>query len=101
MYVYFVFVIDYDGGKYGIGFFIKEIFVSLKIMIFFGWEEVCVLIMVEFDNYIYCCIYLFFIEEDCMVLLEFIKDFVVVYKKFFFLVGDLNVEFEFVFIKYL
>lgn len=99
MHAYFAPAIDYDGGKYGIGVLTKQAPMRVKTMPLPGREEARALIMVEFEDYIYCGTHLSLTEEDRMASVQMIKDFAKANKKPFFLAGDMNAEPESEFIK--
>lgn len=99
MHAYFAPAIDYDGGKYGIGVLTKQAPMRVKTMPLPGREEARALIMVEFEDYIYCGTHLSLTEEDRMASVQMIKDFATANKKPFFLAGDMNAEPESEFIK--
>ena len=55
MYPTYAPAIDYDGGKYGIGMLSKEKPLTTRYLPLPGREEARALLIVEFENYIYCC----------------------------------------------
>lgn len=99
MHAYFAPAIDYDGGKYGVGLLTKQVPVRLQTIPLPGREEARVLILAEFEDYIYCCTHLSLTQEDRMKSLEIVKSFTASYKKPLFLAGDLNAEPESDFVK--
>lgn len=82
--------IDYQGGKYGIGVLSKEKPLRYSTLPLPGREEQRILLIVEFENYVFCCTHLSLTEEDQQLsvplILEAIKD----VRKPLFLAGDMN-----------
>lgn len=99
MHGYFAPVIDYDGGKYGIGLLTKQLPLRLQTLPLPGREEARTLILAEFADYIYCCTHMSLTEEDRMKSLELVKAFTSSSTKPLFLAGDMNAEPESGFIK--
>ena len=99
MHGYFAPAIDYDGGKYGIGLFTKQVPLRLQSLPLPGREEARTLILAEFADYIYCCTHMSLTEEDRMKSLELVKAFTSSSTKPLFLAGDMNAEPESGFIK--
>lgn len=99
MHGYFAPVIDYDGGKYGIGLLTKQVPLRLQTLPLPGREEARTLILAEFVDYIYCCTHMSLTEEDRMKSLELVKAFTSSSTKPLFLAGDMNAEPESGFIK--
>ena len=99
MHACFAPAIKFDGGKYGIGLLTKQVPLRLQAIPLPGREEVRILILAEFEDYIYCCTHLSLTEEDRMKSLEIVKSFTASYKKPLFLAGDMNAEPESDFIK--
>ena len=56
--------IDYDGGKYGVGILSREKPLSHHSLPLPGREEQRVLLVVEFDRYLFACTHLSLTEED-------------------------------------
>lgn len=99
MHAYFAPAINFDGGKYGIGLLTKQVPIRLQTIPLPGREEERALILVEFEDYIYCCTHMSLTEEDRMESLKMVKSFTAPYKKPLFLAGDMNAEPESGFIK--
>lgn len=99
IHAFFAPAINYDGGKYGIGLLSKQTPLRVQSIPLPGREEERILLMAEFDDYIYCCTHLSLTEEDRMTSLEIIKKFASAVKKPFFLAGDMNAQPESDFIK--
>lgn len=99
MHACFAPAIKFDGGKYGIGLLTKQVPLRLQAIPLPGREEARILILAEFEDYIYCCTHLSLTEEDRMKSLEIVKSFTASYKKPLFLAGDMNAEPESDFIK--
>lgn len=82
--------IDYDGGKYGIGMLSKEKPVSTRYLPLPGREEARVLLIVEFEKYIYGCTHLSLTDEDRLASVDIIRREAAKANKPFFIAGDLN-----------
>ena len=82
--------IDYDGGKYGIGMLSKEKPVSYRYLPLPGREEERVLLIVEFEKYIYCCTHLSLTGEDRLASLDIIRREAAKANKPLFIAGDFN-----------
>lgn len=84
--------IDFQGGKYGIGILSKEKPLNYRTVPLPGREEKRLLLIAEFNNYIFCCTHFSLTEEDrnasVAIILDAIKD----VKKPLFLAGDMNSE---------
>lgn len=84
--------IDFQGGKYGIGILSKEKPLNCRTIPLPGREEARVLLITEFENYVFCCTHFSLTEEDrnasVAIILDAIKDI----KKPLFLAGDMNSE---------
>lgn len=91
--------IDYDGGKYGIGMLSKEKPLRSRYLPLPGREEERVLLIVEFENYIYCCTHLSLTEEDRMKSLPVLKKEAATAHKPLFIAGDMNARPEDAFIQ--
>lgn len=91
--------IDYDGGKYGIGILSKEKPLASRRLPLPGREEARVLLVVEFKNYIYCCMHLSLTEEDRMLSLPMIREVAAETQKPLFIAGDMNAQPESPFIQ--
>ncbi len=90
MYHIYAPAINYDGGKYGIGMLSKEKPLGYQCLPLPGREEARVLLVVEFEKYIYCCTHLSLTEEDRMLSLPVIKQVAASAGKPFFIAGDMN-----------
>lgn len=90
MYPSYAPAIDFDGGKYGIGMLSKEKPVSARYLPLPGREEARVLLIVEFERYIYCCTHLSLTEEDRLASLDIIRREAAKANKPLFIAGDLN-----------
>lgn len=92
MHHVFARAIDYEGGKYGIGILSKEMPVSHYYVALPGREEERVLLVVEFDRYVFACTHLSLTEDDRDASLELIQDAAEKTGKPFFIAGDFNAE---------
>lgn len=90
MNAYFAPAIDYDGGKYGIGLLSKEVPLRLQRVKLPGREEARVLILAEFEDYVFCCTHLSLTQEDRMKSLDLLKSAVSGCQKPLFIAGDMN-----------
>ena len=99
MNAYFAPAIDYDGGKYGIGILSKEVPLCLHRVELPGREEARVLILAEFEDYVFCCTHLSLTQEDRMKSLDLLKSAVSGCRKPLFIAGDMNDEPDSDFIK--
>lgn len=90
MHAYYAPAIKHDGGKYGIGILSKQVPVRLRTMALPGREESRMLVMAEFEDYIYCCTHMSLTEEDRIKSLQVLREFVSSCKKPLFLAGDMN-----------
>lgn len=82
--------INYDGGKYGIGILSKEEPVKVYRHPLPGREESRMLLVVEFQDYVYCCMHLSLTDEDRMASLPIIKEATSGFSKPLFIAGDWN-----------
>ena len=82
--------IDYNGGKYGIGVLSKEKPVSAQRFPLPGREEARVLLVVEFEKYIFCCTHLSLTPTDQELSLPIIRKVAQESNKPFFIAGDWN-----------
>lgn len=82
--------IDFGGGKYGIGILSKEKPLGYRYYPLPGKEEARVLLVVEFEKYIYASTHLSLREESRMKSFEIIKKIAEASNKPFFLAGDFN-----------
>lgn len=90
MHAYFAPAINYDGGKYGIGMLSRQKPLRVECGHLPGREEERAFLLVEFDDYIYCCTHLSLTEEDRIASLPLIRKFAEGVDKPFFLAGDFN-----------
>lgn len=84
--------IEFQGGKYGIGVLSKEKPVSSRRIALPGREEARSLLVVEYENYIFCCTHLSLTAEDQVASIPLIESELKEYKKPVFLAGDMNSE---------
>jgi endonuclease/exonuclease/phosphatase family metal-dependent hydrolase len=82
--------INYFGGKYGNGVLCKEKPVSWKSVPLPGREEKRSVLIVEFEDYIFCCTHFSLNAEDRLKSVEIINDLFQETSKHVFLAGDLN-----------
>lgn len=82
--------IDYDGGKYGIGVLSREKPLNSRRLALPGREESRALLVVEFDNYIFCSTHLSLTPEDRMLSIPLIRQVAEAARKPLFLAGDWN-----------
>ena len=82
--------ISFQGGKYGIGILSKEKPLNIKTYPLPGREEERMLMVAEFEDYIFACTHLSLTEEDRLASLEIFKQSAETSNKPFFLAGDLN-----------
>ena len=82
--------ISFQGGKYGIGILSKETPLNIRTYPLPGREEARMLLVAEFENYVFACTHLSLTEEDRLASLDIIKNSVVKSHKPYFLAGDLN-----------
>lgn len=90
MYPVYGAAIDYQGGKYGIGVLAKEKPLRWHTLALPGREEERVLLVVEFEKYIFCATHFSLTEEDQLTTVTKVKEAVKGYVKPVFLAGDLN-----------
>lgn len=90
MHATFAPAIDFDGGKYGVGILSREEPRSVQVVPLPGREEERVLLVAEFDRYVFCCTHLSLTAEDRMASLPFIVEAVRGWDKPVFLAGDWN-----------
>ena len=82
--------IHFDGGKYGVGVLSKQKPISWKRIPLPGREEARSLLVVEFDDYVFCCTHFSLIGEDRITSVEIINQTAMVFEKPVFLAGDIN-----------
>jgi endonuclease/exonuclease/phosphatase family metal-dependent hydrolase len=90
MYSVYGATINYLGGKYGNGVLCKEKPVSWKSVPLPGREEKRSVLIVEFEDYIFCCTHFSLNAEDRLKSAEIINDLFQETSKHVFLAGDLN-----------
>jgi len=82
--------IPYQGGKYGIGLLAKEKPLHFRYMPLPGREESRVLLMAEFEDYVFCCTHFSLTEEDQLATVPLLTEALAAVNKPVFLAGDLN-----------
>lgn len=86
--------IEYDGGKYGVGMLSLEKPIRYEYVPLPGKEEARVLLMVEFERFIYCCTHLSLTEEDRIASVKIINNSIKRFSKKIdkpvFIAGDWN-----------
>jgi endonuclease/exonuclease/phosphatase family metal-dependent hydrolase len=82
--------IDFNGGKYGVGVLAKEKPLSFRYVSLPGREEKRVLLVVEFERYVFLCTHLSLTEEDRISSIDIINREAASFKKPVVLAGDLN-----------
>lgn len=92
MQAYFAPAIPHDQGKYGIGILTKRKPLRLETVPLPGREEARVMLVAEFEDYVYACTHLSLTEADRMASVEKIRETAATYHKPFFLAGDMNAE---------
>lgn len=84
--------ISYEGGKYGIGVLSKDVPLNYYSVSLPGREEERVLLVVEFDGFVFACTHLSLTEADRDASLPVILAEAEKYGKPFFIAGDFNAE---------
>ncbi len=84
--------IDYQGGKYGIGFLTKEKPLRTEAISLPGTEEKRSLLVIEMEKAVICCTHFSLTQADRVKSVELINQLVTKYRKPVFLAGDLNAE---------
>lgn len=82
--------IDFDGGKYGVGILSREKPLKSYHIPLPGKEEKRVLLIAEFEKFLFACTHLSLTEADRMASLAIIRAEAAKAGKPFFLAGDLN-----------
>lgn len=82
--------IAFSGGKYGIGMLSREKPLGYKYYPLPGREEQRTLLVVEFEQYVYCCTHLSLTPEDQLLSLPVINEVAATIKKPLFIAGDMN-----------
>lgn len=90
MFAVYAPAIDYNGGKYGVGVLSKEKPLSFRYVPLPGREEQRVLLLVEFERYVFLCTHLSLTEEDRINTVSIINKEAATFKKPVLLAGDLN-----------
>lgn len=84
--------IDYDGGKYGIGILSRQEPLEVRRIPLPGREERRMLLVAEFEEYVFCCTHFSLTEEDRLMSVDTIVNALCRYDKPLFLAGDFNTE---------
>lgn len=84
--------INYQGGKYGIGFLTKRKPLKIEAIALPGTEEQRSLLLVEMDDMVVCCTHFSLTQADREKSIGLINQVVAKYQKPVFLAGDLNAE---------
>lgn len=84
--------INYQGGKYGIGFLTKRKPLKTEAIALPGTEEQRSLLLVEMDDMVVCCTHFSLTQADREKSIGLINQLVAKYRKPVFLAGDLNAE---------
>ena len=84
--------IAFEGGKYGIGLLCRKKPLAMRKISLPGREEPRMLLIAEFEDYVFCCTHFSLTEEDQMSSVEKIGKLLENEKKPVFLAGDLNAE---------
>lgn len=84
--------ISFDGGKYGIGLLCRKKPLAIRKIPLPGREEPRMLLIAEFEDYVFCCTHLSLMEDDQLTSVEKIVKLLENEKKPVFLAGDLNAE---------
>ncbi len=90
MFAVYAPAIDYNGGKYGVGVLSKEKPLSVRYVSLPGREEKRVLLLVEFEHYVFLCTHLSLTEEDRINTVNIINHEAAAFNKPVILAGDLN-----------
>lgn len=77
-------------GSYGIGVLSQENPLRVERVSLPGSEEKRAMLLVEFEDYIYCCTHLSLTQEDRLRSLDIIRDYADKSEKPFYLAGDFN-----------
>lgn len=93
MHATYASAIEFQGGKYGIGILSREKPLSTEQYPLPGREEKRMLLVAEFEKYVFCCSHFSLTEEDRLTSIDIIKEVATRYTdKPFFLAGDLNAK---------
>lgn len=90
LYAVYALAIDFNGGKYGVGVLSKDKPVSYRYVSLPGREEQRVLLIVEFERYLFICTHLSLTEEDRLRSAAIISREIQTSKKPVIMAGDLN-----------
>lgn len=90
MFAVYAPAIDYNGGKYGVGILSNVKPLSFRYVSLPGREEKRVLLLVEFERYVFLCTHLSLTEEDRLNTVSIINRETAALKKPVLLAGDLN-----------
>ncbi len=82
--------IDFQGGKYGVGILSKEKPLNYRTIPLPGREEQRVLLIAEFDEYVFCCTHFSLTKEDQAASVPLINKALEGIQKPVFLAGDMN-----------
>ncbi len=82
--------IDFQGGRYGVGILCRERPLSVRRIPLPGSEEPRVLLLVEFERYLFACTHLSLTEKDRLKSVEILERETAGFSKPVFLAGDLN-----------
>lgn len=93
MYRTFSPLFEVEGGKHGLGVLSKERPLGHRSLPLPGKEEARGVLLVEFENFVFCCTQLSKNEEDRMASVPLIFDFIKDVRKPLFLAGDMNCDF--------
>ncbi len=90
MYGFFAAAIPYQGGSYGIGILSKEKPLSCRIIPMSGREEKRVMVIAEFENYVFCATHQSLTPLDQLLSVKEIVKAIEGIHKPIFLAGDMN-----------
>lgn len=90
MYYFYAPAIDYDGGKYGTGLLSREKPLHTRYMALPGKEEQRVLLIAEFDKFVFLGVHLSLTPEDQLTSVHIIQQVLATIKKPVFIAGDFN-----------
>ncbi|MDR1555836.1 MAG: endonuclease/exonuclease/phosphatase family protein [Tannerellaceae bacterium] len=82
--------IDYQGGKYGIGILSKEKPIGIRTIPLPGREEKRVLLIAEFEDYVFACTHFSLTADDQLASVALIREAIKEETKPLFLAGDMN-----------
>jgi endonuclease/exonuclease/phosphatase family metal-dependent hydrolase len=92
MHPVFAPAIEFQGGKYGIGILARENPIRFHIQPLPGREERRVLLVAEFEKYVFACTHFSLTPADQLASVDIIREAVKDITKPFFLAGDMNSE---------